>query len=155
MRVILRRYYGDQYVTKSTMQVFAGNERDQPVMVCEAREPKFKDYASVFPSARQYCLPRGTYRCRYGSTDFSPLSFIVTKAPGHMKVAIGYAVTRQTIAGAVIIGESDGDEDVASREIKNSKATFDKFEALIYEAYARGESLEIVIENKVFETSEE
>ena len=63
MVIKLKRYYGDEQVTKSVMEVFMEGE-NTPRLVCEAREVGYKDYAEAFPGASRYCLPRGKWRRR-------------------------------------------------------------------------------------------
>ena len=42
MEIKLKRYYGDESVTKSVMEVWMDGE-DEPRLVCEAREVGFRD----------------------------------------------------------------------------------------------------------------
>lgn len=61
MRIILKRYYGDRTITKSELEVWMDGETE-PRMACDAREPKFFNYALSFPGASSYCLPAGTFK---------------------------------------------------------------------------------------------
>ena len=50
MTIKLHRYYGDDRITKSVMEVWLDGD-SEPRMVCEARESSFKDYEEAFAGA--------------------------------------------------------------------------------------------------------
>ena len=90
MEIKLKRYYGDESVTKSVMEVWMEGE-EEPRLVCEAREVGFRDYEDVFNGASSYCMPKGRWRMACGRGPYSPMGVRVVKCPGHRQVFFGYA----------------------------------------------------------------
>ena len=150
MLINLSRYYGDCHVTKSRMTVTMEGETE-PRLVCEAREPMFKDYTEVFDGAARYCLPAGKWPLRTGGSPYSPMGLRIAKCPGHRQVFIGHNWARQSEQGRILIGYPTGSmddgwapEDV---EIELGEQCYEKLEALVYEAFGNGEKITIDISN--------
>ena len=146
----MKRYYGDEEVTKSVMEVFLDGE-DTPRLTCEAREPQFRDYTEAFPGASRYCLPVGRWRMKVGHSPYSPMGLRVAKCPGHRQVFIGHRWDRQWFEGEVLVGEpvphfytdEEGNEVEypPKRRIRDGEEVFQKLDALVYEAFGNGEEM--------------
>ena len=152
MRIILKRYYGDRTITKSELEVWMDGETE-PRMVCDAREPKFFNYALSFPGASSYCLPAGTFKLKAGNTPYSPMGLRIPRCPGHRCVFIGHKWSRQYFEGEILIGQREnitfGNEE-QNRDhsfIHNEEETFKQLDKLVYEAYAKGEDFILEIDN--------
>jgi hypothetical protein len=152
MTIKLHRYYGDDFITKSVMEVWMDGE-EEPRMVCEAREAAYRDYTETFPGASQYCLPVGRWRLKVGGSPYGPMGLRVPKCPGHRQVFIGWKWSRQCFEGEVLIGEPvmpaehEGEWSHEDCRIDNGEETFRKLDKLVYEAYGKGEAFEILIED--------
>ena len=150
MVIKLKRYYGDELVTKSVMEVFMEGE-DTPRLTCEAREVRFKDYAETFAGASRYCLPRGKWRLTCGCTKFGTMTLRVAKCPGHRCVLLGYDVFRQAVNGMVCMGRVVNPEAPAEeRVIDGGMEVYEELERLVYEAYGNAEDFSIEITNEKF-----
>ncbi len=157
MVIKLHRYYGDELITKSVMEVFLDGE-EVPRMVCEAREAAYRDYAETFAGASRYCLPVGRWQMKVGRSPYSPMGLRVAKCPGHRQVYIGHRWSKQCVEGEVLIGEpvfhyytdEDGNqvEYPKKRRIENGEEVFEKLNALVYEAFRREEEFYIEIDNE-------
>ena len=161
MVIKLKRYYGDESVTKSVMEVWMEGE-DSPRMVCEAREVRYRDYAEVFPGASKYCLPRGRWRLECGGGPYSAMGVRVVKCPGHRQTYFGPCNDgyRQWEHGRVLIGEpvyryytdEEGNrvEYPKKRGVKNGDVVYEQLDALLYEAYRTSQKFIIEITNEKF-----
>ena len=157
MVIKLHRYYGDELITKSVMEVFLEGE-EEPRMVCEAREAAYRDYAETFAGASRYCLPVGRWQMKVGRSPYSPMGLRVSKCPGHRQVYIGHRWSKQCVEGEVLIGEpvfhyytdEDGNqvEYPKKRRMENGEEVFEKLNALVYEAFRREEEFYIEIDNE-------
>ena len=155
MEIKLRRYYGDETVTKSVMEVWMEGE-EAPRLVCEAREVGFRDYEEVFPGASNYCMPKGRWRMACGGGPYSPMGVRVVRCPGHRQVYFGYGL-RECEPDRVLVGwpvfhyytdeEGREVEDVASRGMKDGEEVFEQLDGLVYEAYGKEEEMWVIIEN--------
>ena len=103
MVIKLKRYYGDETVTKSVMEVWMDGE-EEPRLVCEAREVGFRDYADVFNGASSYCMPEGRWRMACGRGPYSPMGVRVVKCPGHRQVFFGFAPGGRALPDRVMMG---------------------------------------------------
>ncbi len=147
MVIKLKRYYGDNLVTKSEMEVWLEGE-GEPRLRCEAREVRYKDYTETFPGASRYCLPRGKWRLTCGSTKFGTMTLRVAKCPGHRCVLLGYDVFRQAVQGLVCMGKAVNPEAPAEeRLIDGGMEVYEELEKLVYEAWGKSENFSIEIEN--------
>ena len=158
MEIRLYRYYGDETVTKSTVEVRMEGE-EEPRLRCEARETRFKDYEEAFPGASQYCLPRGVWPLKCGGSPYSTMGARVVKCPGHRQVWLApcqYFKAQQQV-GRIIIGEPeyhfDTDPETGEqvecppkRRMKPGRKVYDELEKLLYEAYGREEEMKLKIE---------
>ncbi len=61
MTIKLNRYYGDDRITKSVMEVWLDGD-SEPRMVCEARESGFMEYEEAFAGASRYCPDESRWR---------------------------------------------------------------------------------------------
>ena len=164
MVIKLSRYYGDGEVTKSVMEVFMEGEAE-PRLMCEAREPQFRDYGEAFPGASRFCLPRGRWRLKAGRSPYGPMGLRVPKCPGHRQVFIGHRWDRQWFEGEVLIGEAafhfytdeEGNEVEypPKRRIRNGEEVFGRLDALVYEAFGNGEELWMEVVNEVSPSADE
>lgn len=157
MEIKLKRYYGDERVTKSRMEVWMEGE-EKPRLVCEAREVGFRDYAVAFAGASRYCLPRGRWRLECGGGPYSPMGVRVVRCPGHRQTYFGHNALRQQLAGVVLVGEpvfhyytdeqtGERVEYPKKRGIKDGEEVFGRLDALLYEAFGRGEEMWLLVEN--------
>jgi hypothetical protein len=158
MVIKLKRYYGDEQVTKSVMEVLMEGE-NTPRLVCEAREVGFKDYAEAFPGASRYCLPRGKWRLECGGSPYSPMGVRVVKCPGHRQTYFGPCGDgyRKQQAGRVMIGEpvyryytdEEGNEVEypKKRGMKNGREVYEQLDELLYEAYGTSQNFSVEISN--------
>lgn len=145
MIIRLTRFFGNALVTKSAMVVMSDEGR--VLMECEAREPRYADYEEAFAGSASCCLARGRWKCKVMSTPLSPMTLTIVKSPGHRSCRIGWDFERQVKQNMILVGESDGEDDVEWREICRQEATFKKLERLVYEAFAMGEDIWLVITN--------
>ncbi|MBR0045569.1 MAG: hypothetical protein IJP75_01585 [Bacteroidaceae bacterium] len=76
-------------------------------------------------------------------------------SPGHRCCRIGWDYVAQVKANTVLVGESNGYDLDEYRDIVHSKETFDKLTALVYQTYATGEKISLVVKNKVLFSAEE
>ena len=104
MVIKLHRYYGDDRITKSVMEVWLDGD-SEPRMVCEARESSYKKYEEAFAGASRYCLPVGRWQMKAGGGAYSPMGLRVPKCPGHRQVWLGHSWCRQCKVGEILIGE--------------------------------------------------
>ena len=160
MEIKLHRYYGDEAVTKSVMEVWMEGEQE-PRMVCEAREVRFRDYAEVFPGASGCCLPRGRWRLACGGSPYSAMGVRVVKCPGHRQTYFGYndGVFRPQQAGRVMVGEpvyhyytdevtGEQVEYAKKRGMRNGMEVYGRLDELLYEVYRKGEEMWVEIDNE-------
>ena len=157
MVIKLHRYYGDESVTKSVMEVFLEGDTEAR-MVCEARESAYADYAEAFAGASQFCLPRGRWRMKVGNSPYGPMGLRVARCPGHRQVYIGWRWERQCLEGEVLIGEAvyhyytdENGQEVEypkKRRIDRGEETYRKLDKLVYEAYCRGEEFVMEVNNE-------
>ena len=157
MKIKLKRYYGDAEVTKSVMEVYMDGEAE-PRMVCEAREVTYRDYTESFPGASRHCLPVGRWMMRVGRSPYGVMGLRVARCPGHRQVYIGHKWSRQCFEGEILVGEpvfhyytDDEGQEVEyppKRRIANGEEVFAKLDALVYEAWSRGEDFFIEIDNE-------
>ena len=155
MVIKLHRYYGDEDITKSVMEVFLEGDTE-PRMVCEAREAAYKDYTESFPGASRYCLPVGRWPLKVGGSPYGPMGLRVPKCPGHRQVFIGWKWSRQCLEGEVLIGEpvfhyymDENGQEVEypkKRRMENGEETFRKLDKLVYEAFGKEEEFILQIE---------
>ena len=161
MVIKLKRYYGDAEVTKSVMEVWLDGEQE-PRLVCEARETAYVNYAETFPGASRYCLPVGRWKMKAGGSPYSPMGLRVPRCPGHRQVFVGWKWARQWMEGEVLIGESQvplccpeggmkpcgqDEEEMRQRRIENGEEVFGRLDALVYEAFGKGEEMWLEVED--------
>ena len=145
MVIKLHRYYGDAGVTKSVMEVWLDGEQE-PRLVCEAREPRFREYRETFPGASRYCLPVGRWRLKPGCSEFGTMTLRVVRCPGHRCVLLGWDAFRQSREGMVLMGVAVNPEAPAEeRFIDGGMEVYEQLERLVYEAFGKGE--EFWVEN--------
>lgn len=137
MRIVIERYYGDNFITMSRLS--SGD------FVCEAREVAFKDYDKVFDGCSKYCLPVGVFRCNLRSTPLSPMTISIADAAGHKGCKIGWNDAVPCVLNMVLLGMCDDD----SGRLVRQRETFKEFEALIRDAWVRGESFEVEVRNAI------
>ena len=164
MNIKLVRYFGDKCVTKSRFEVWMDGE-DVPRMMCEAREPKFKDYEETFAGASKFCLPIGKWKMKVGNSPYGAMGLRVPKCSGHRQVFIGHKWSRQWMEGEILIGkpvmprewnsEEWGNNPEAReawenkhRRIEDGEEVYRELTQLVYEAYRKDEEFWIEIENK-------
>ena len=145
MKIILRRLYGDDRVTKSQMTV--ESDGGEVLMQCEAHEPRYADYTEVFPGCSRYCLAVGTWPCRVKATAQSAMTVIVPRSPGHRSTCIGWDEWKQWSQNVILIGMGDEETDIQYRRLREQKETFRRFERLVYRAYTAEEKIIISIKN--------
>ena len=134
MEIKLKRYYGDESVTKSVMEVWMEGE------------------------ASNYCMPKGRWRMACGRGPYSPMGVRVVKCPGHRQVFFGYAPGGRALPDRVMMGrpvfhyftdeEGCEVEDVASRGMKDGEEVFRELDELLYEAFGKGEEMWCEIRNE-------
>lgn len=163
MEIRLKRYYGDEEVTKSVVEVWMQGEAEAR-MVCEAREAAFRDYEVTFRGVSAFCMPRGRWRMKVGGSPYGVMGLRVPRCAGHRQVLVGWKMSRQVMEGEVLIGvgvlprewneEEWGDDPVArkmwedrKRRIERGDEVFERLTELVYEAYGRGEEFWMVVEN--------
>ena len=158
MEIRLYRYYGDEAVTKSVMEVWMEGE-EEPRLRCEAREARFRDYEEAFPGASRFCLPRGVWPVKCGGSPYSAMGARVVKCPGHRQVWLApcpYGWPQQQV-GCITLGEAEYhyymDEETGQqveyppkRRMKPGRKVYDELEKLLYEAYGREEEMKLKIE---------
>ncbi|MCR5043690.1 MAG: hypothetical protein K6A93_06110 [Bacteroidaceae bacterium] len=162
MTIKLHRYYGDDRITKSVMEVWLDGD-SEPRMVCEARESSYKKYEEAFAGASRYCLPVGRWRMKAGGGAYSPMGLRVPKCPGHRQVWLGHSWCRQCKVGEILIGEpafhyyTDEEGNVVEcpqkRRIEHGEEVFKKLDALVYEAFGKMEEFYLEIDNKEIKTN--
>lgn len=131
MEILIRRYYGNETETKSTMRV---SRNGQCELACEAREPQFASYREAFPGCSRCCVAEGTYRGTLKPTEFSPLT-LTFQSPGHKGTRVCWTDMAQHQMNRILIGESDGDEIPEERQITNQRQTYEKLQQLLYQAF--------------------
>lgn len=159
MKIVLERYYGDRTITKSVMKVYMDGE-SEPRMTCDAREPKFCNYAFSFAGASSYCLPAGTHKMKCGNSPYSPMGLRVPRCAGHRCVYIGYKWSREYFEGEILVGQPYCVDFLKSAEVlpateenrdfshlEKKEETYAQLTELVYEAYGRGEDFTLVIDN--------
>lgn len=154
MVVKMKRYYGDEAVTKSVVEVWMQGE-EKPRMVCEAREPRWRDYAETFKGVKAFCLPRGRWRLAVQGTRYGAMTLVVQRCVGHVHVEFGFGIGRRVMMETVAVGmpkvaegcEPWSEEDVRTRGIVRSEETFRRLEELTYEAFGKQEEMWMEIEN--------
>jgi len=151
MTISLDRYYGSDKVTKSVVEVTMAGSTDV-VLKCEAREPMFRDYSEKFPGCSKYCLACGQYECKVVSTDLSPMTLTVVKSPGHRCCRIFYDEYQQVHTNQILLGQSDGEEDLQWRDLVDQEATYEKMDKLVYDCFVRGERIVVCISNHIVES---
>ncbi len=148
MIIKLHRYYGDEAVTKSVMEVWMDGEQ-APRMVYEAREVRLRDYAEEFTGASGCCLPYGKWPLKVGSNGYSIMGLRVARCPGHRNVGFGWNAFRQCQPGAVMMGECTNPEAPAEeRRIGCGERVLRRLEELTYKAFGRGENFYVEIDNE-------
>ncbi len=151
MKIILKRYYGDEQVTKSTMLVYMG-EAKMPALVCEARESAYRKYSEKFAGCSQFCLPEGVELTgRVRATLYSPMTVAVGRHPHNCKTLIVGESLHQHSIGKVLIGQGDACVPPEERMLTRQSETAVAFTKLVYEAYAMCESIALVADNSMLE----
>lgn len=148
MHINITRYYGDQKSAKSRMTV-TEQLTHKVLLECEAREAAFCDYATPFKGCSQYCLPTGTFTARIKSTDISPMTVVLTNAPGHKACRIGWSAMHQSRSNEILIGMSNDYPKPKWRQIINQQDTFLLFEKLCYDAFYSKEEITVTVTNEV------
>ena len=153
MVIQLHRYFGNDHITKSVMEVWMDGE-DSPRLTCEARESAYSDYSESFAGASHYCLPVGKWKLKVGHSPYSPMGLRVPKCPGHRQVYIGHKWVRQCYEGEILIGEAVLSEEYEGEwahmycTIDNGEEVFRKLDALVYEAFGRLEEFWLEVDNE-------
>lgn len=144
MKILLDRYFGNDRCTKSTLTVVDGKGKE--LMRCEAREPRYADYAESFAGCSKYCLATGEFAAKPLSAEQSPMTLTVIKSPGHRCVRFGHDECKQMKANAILVGEPYGEEPQA-RKIHRQQETFDRLTQFVYRAYIAEESIMVETTN--------
>lgn len=152
MKVVLTRYYGDDVITKSRMWVLGDDGSE--LMECEAREARFVEYEAYYKGCSKVCMPVGVFEGRIVGGELSPMTLGVVGAPGHRGLRFGWSMSAQARVGSVLIGKSDGYEDVKWRRMVDEERTFQKLVELLYGAYFEGEKIVVEVRNEVVEGRE-
>ncbi len=148
MKILITRYYGDERTAKSRMLV-VDDATGCVRLECEAREATFVDYGSGFKGCSKVCLPVGEFRCKVKSTDLSPMTVVVSDAPGHKGCRIGWHDVAQQKCNEVLVGVSDEYPKAKWRRIAGQEDTFRVFEKLVYAAFLNGEGILLVVRNEI------
>lgn len=142
MKITIERYYGDASITLGTLRV------EGTSFVCMTAEPRYRDYSEAFPGCSAYCLPTGVHACKLVCSEYSPMTLAVAKCAGHRCTLFGWHpyknVRVNTIMVGAVVDEYDTDEP-----LKDSEKTFQKLNRLVYEAFCRGDKIEVSFLNKV------
>ena len=145
MKIVLKRYYGDRRVTKSRMEVWHDNK---VVMCCEAREPRFDRYTESFAGCSQSCLAEGVWQCKPMPSLWSPMTPTIVKSPGHRSCRFAASSGGNHVeVNMVLVGRSDGCEDVAERGLTDGKEVFDELVRWMYRAFERGEPVTVEVKS--------
>lgn len=145
MKIVLDRYFGNDRGTKSVLYVTDND--GEVLMQCEAREPRFADYAEAFKGCSSYCLAVGEYPCKPFSTVQSPMTLTVVKSPGHRCTRFGWDECKQMRMNTILVGEADED-DAPYRKLYNQREVFDRLTRLVYRAYIAEESITLEVTNE-------
>lgn len=144
MKIKITRYYGDNKVTKSLMQVYmAGNE--VPALTCEAREPKFCSYSETFPGWTSYCMPMGVMYARIRPTEVSPLTIALGPSPRRCKTLIAWNANNKVSMQRIMVGEADENVLAERRMLVNQERTFERLTELARRAYVLKEDVVVEI----------
>lgn len=149
MKIIITRYYGDDRTAKSTMQVV--DDECELQMECEARECEYVDYAESYRGCSKVCLPVGVFDCKIKATDISPMTIVVSNAPGHKGCRVGWHAVVQSKCNEVLVGMSDEYPKPKWRRLVDQMDTFKRLEKLVYGAYLGGESIKLEVKNEIEE----
>lgn len=149
MKIELIRYYGDDRVTKSTMQVYLGSSAT-PSLICEAREPRFADFDNDhrFPGWTAFCLPAGEHVCTFRSSSYSPITVAVGPVPRLCKTLIGADSDRVARLQRILIGFADTNEPPELRTLHSHREAIDQFTDLVRKAYVRQEPFVLEVKNQ-------
>lgn len=148
MHIYITRYYGDQKSTKSRMKVL-DHHTGKVLLKCEAREPAFCDYSTLFKGCSQYCLPVGQYAAKIKSTDISPMTIVILNASGHKACRIGWSALHQSKSNEILIGIPDDYPKPKWRQIYFQEETFRKLEKLCYDAFYKREDITVTVTNDI------
>lgn len=148
MKILVTRYYGDERSAKSRMLV-VDDATGGVCLECEAREATYVDYDSGFRGCSKVCLPVGEFRCKVKSSDLSPMTVVVSDAPGHKGCRIGWHDVAQQKCNEVLIGVSDEYPKAKWRRMVKQEDTFHEFEKLVYAAFLKGEEILLVVRNEI------
>ena len=146
MKIVLKRYYGDRRVTKSRMELWHDNK---VVMCCEAREPRFDRYTEAFAGCSQSCLAEGVWLCKPMPSLWSPMTPTIVKSPGHRSCRFAASSGGNHVeVNIVMVGRSDGCENVAERGLTDGKAVFEELVRWMYRAFERGEPVTVEVKSE-------
>lgn len=151
MKILMNRYFGTNSITKSMLTVMAKSGR--VLMQCEAREPRFSDYAATFPGCSFYCLAEGAYPCKPLPTRQSPMTLTVIKSPGHRCCRFGWEEFEQKAVNRILVGEANEEVPPDVRQIHQQRDTFMRLTGLVYKAYAIEEPVMLEITNEILRQS--
>lgn len=142
MKITLTRYHQSATLTRSR---FTAQLDTDPTarLVCEAREP-----GNQVPSIGQWThiphpIPTGVHRCAITTSDVSPMTVKVCQRRGTYRTIIGFDPIRQWRANMIILGQADPTEPPEERTLDRQQETFNAFTALVYRAFAHGETISI------------
>lgn len=120
----MTRIYGDANRTVSRLTI------DGTDFECRAEELRYASYSEKFSGCSIYCLPEGMWECVCKSTDFSPLTLMVRKSPGHRCTAFGWHPSKKRMTNVVML---------------ESREKFDEFQRLVHGAYCKQERIVVEI----------
>lgn len=99
---------------------------------CLGEELRYADYSEKFAGCSVFCLPAGEWECVCRSTDFSPLTLMVRKAPGHRCTAFGWHPKKRRMTNVVML---------------ESREKFEEFQEHVFAAYCNQERISVCVVN--------
>ena len=150
MKLLLKRYFGGNEVTKSYLKVWVDGKL---VLELEARELAYKSYSKKFAGSTCFCIPSGTFCMKARSTKFGLMTLRTQRIPCHSDVVVGWNDSDQPERNAIIVGMSDGEPDPMMRGIVKSRQAFEMLTPYVYQTF--GQDVTLTVTNDGILTEEE
>lgn len=90
-------------------------------------------------------LPPGIYRCLPYANNCAAMTLKVCQKAGHDILSFGWDVLQEPLANLILLGQANKRLPPEQRRLHHQEETFAAFTALLYRAYAAGESFELEV----------
>lgn len=150
MKILIDRYYGNKYVTKSYIRFVSDD--GEIFFDGEAREAGYADYGEKFPGCMSYCIARGNdFRIDIACTIYSPMTFKLVKIPGRLSCCFIFDEMNEEPYKHINIGYADRNKEPEKRKLHDVSLAKETVTRIAYEAFVRGDKITCDVSNKMIQ----